>query len=143
MSDYKESLETSIIVASTRGDSEIKTGSVNVPIYLSSTFHQESFDDFGPYDYSRSGNPTRDALEKTIAELEGGLEDWHLHQELRQFLLHLCFCLQAIISLLQKTYTVEPFVLLQKYCLVLVLSTVLQILRMWKQLQVQCNQIQN
>ncbi|MEK3993752.1 cystathionine beta-lyase [Psychrobacillus sp. FSL K6-2365] len=72
MSDYKESLETSIIVASTRGDSEIKTGSVNVPIYLSSTFHQESFDDFGPYDYSRSGNPTRDALEKTIAELEGG-----------------------------------------------------------------------
>ncbi|MFJ7825671.1 cystathionine beta-lyase [Psychrobacillus sp. NPDC096623] len=72
MSNYKESLETSLIVASTRGDSEIKTGAVNVPIYLSSTFHQEGFDDFGPYDYSRSGNPTRDALEKTIAELEGG-----------------------------------------------------------------------
>ena len=52
--------------------SEIKTGAVNVPIYLSSTFHQESFDDFGPFDYSRSGNPTRKHLEKTIAELEGG-----------------------------------------------------------------------
>jgi len=72
MSSYKESVETTLIVASTRGDSEIKTGAVNVPIYLSSTFHQEGFDDFGPYDYSRSGNPTRDALEKTIAELEGG-----------------------------------------------------------------------
>ncbi|MEI4769042.1 cystathionine beta-lyase [Psychrobacillus sp. FJAT-51614] len=72
MSVYKESLETSIVVASTREYSERKTGVVNVPIYLSSTFHQESFDEFGPYDYSRSGNPTRDALEKTIAELEGG-----------------------------------------------------------------------
>lgn len=72
MSDFKESLETSLVVASTRGNSEIKTGAVNVPIYLSSTFHQESFDNFGPYDYSRSGNPTREALEKTIAELEGG-----------------------------------------------------------------------
>ena len=72
MSNSKGSLETSLIVASTRGDSERKTGAVNVPIYLSSTFHQDSFDDFGPYDYSRSGNPTRDALEKTIAELEGG-----------------------------------------------------------------------
>ncbi|SDD61503.1 cystathionine beta-lyase [Terribacillus halophilus] len=48
------------------------TGSVNVPIYLSSTYHQESFDDFGPFDYSRSGNPTRAALEKKAAELEGG-----------------------------------------------------------------------
>ncbi|KQL37085.1 cystathionine beta-lyase [Psychrobacillus sp. FJAT-21963] len=72
MSGYKESLETSIVVASTRGHGERKTGAVNVPIYLSSTFHQASFDEFGPYDYSRSGNPTRDALEKTIAELEGG-----------------------------------------------------------------------
>ncbi|AIY06160.1 cystathionine beta-lyase [Planococcus sp. PAMC 21323] len=48
------------------------TGAVNVPIYLSSTFHQKSLDSFGPFDYSRSGNPTRLALEETIAELEGG-----------------------------------------------------------------------
>lgn len=72
MNNVKESLETSLITASTRGNFEQKTGVVNVPIYLSSTYHQESFDSFGPYDYSRSGNPTRDALEKTIAELEGG-----------------------------------------------------------------------
>lgn len=68
----KQSIETSLITASTRGNYEQKTGAVNVPIYLSSTFDQEHFDSFGPYDYSRSGNPTRDALEKTIAELEGG-----------------------------------------------------------------------
>jgi cysteine-S-conjugate beta-lyase len=72
MSVNKERLETTIIHASTRGENERKTGAVNVPIYLSSTFHQESFDEFGPYDYSRSGNPTRNALEKTIAEMEGG-----------------------------------------------------------------------
>lgn len=72
MSLNKEQLETTIIHASTRGNFEQKTGAVNMPIYLSSTFHQDNFDDFGPYDYSRSGNPTRDALEKTIAELEGG-----------------------------------------------------------------------
>ena len=48
------------------------TGAVNVPIYLSSTFHQNSIDEFGPYDYSRSGNPTRQALEDTIAKLENG-----------------------------------------------------------------------
>jgi len=72
MSSINENIETSLITASTRGDYEQKTGAVNVPIYLSSTFDQEHFDSFGPYDYSRSGNPTRDALEKTIAELEGG-----------------------------------------------------------------------
>ena len=72
MSLREERLETTLIHASTRGDFEQKTGAVNVPIYLSSTFHQESFDEFGPYDYSRSGNPTRDALEKSIAALEGG-----------------------------------------------------------------------
>ncbi|MFF2753246.1 cystathionine beta-lyase [Psychrobacillus sp. NPDC058041] len=67
-----EQLETSLITTSTRGWSERKIGAVNVPIYLSSTFHQGNFDEFGPYDYSRSSNPTRDALERTIAELEGG-----------------------------------------------------------------------
>jgi cystathionine beta-lyase len=48
------------------------TGAVSVPIQHSSTFHQFSVDEFGPYDYSRSGNPTREALEEAIAELENG-----------------------------------------------------------------------
>lgn len=48
------------------------TGALSIPIYQASTFRQESVDHFGRYDYSRSGNPTREALEETIAALEGG-----------------------------------------------------------------------
>ncbi|MBU9713938.1 cystathionine beta-lyase [Evansella tamaricis] len=47
-------------------------GDVSVPIHHTSTFHQSDIDAFGQYDYSRSGNPTREALEETIAHLEGG-----------------------------------------------------------------------
>ncbi|HZG61418.1 MAG TPA: cystathionine beta-lyase [Anoxybacillus sp.] len=50
-----------------------QTGAVSIPIQHASTFHQYDFDTFGKYDYSRSGNPTREALEDTIAELEGGV----------------------------------------------------------------------
>ncbi|RYL94390.1 cystathionine beta-lyase MetC [Sporolactobacillus sp. THM7-4] len=50
-----------------------ETGAANVPLYLSSTFHQRNFDQYGKYDYSRSGNPTREALEDAIASLEGGV----------------------------------------------------------------------
>jgi len=69
----KQHIETSLIHAGVRDGYSNKKGAVNVPIYLSSTFHQESIDEFGEYDYARSGNPTRDALEKAIAELEGGV----------------------------------------------------------------------
>jgi len=65
-------IETKFIHRSDHTRGEAVTGAVNVPIYLSSTFHQSSFDEFGPFDYSRSGNPTRQALEEKIAELEGG-----------------------------------------------------------------------
>lgn len=48
------------------------TGAVSVPIQHASTFHQSNIDSFGKYDYSRSLNPTREALEDVIAELEEG-----------------------------------------------------------------------
>lgn len=47
------------------------TGAVSVPIYMASTFHQQKIGE-NKYEYSRSGNPTREAVEKLIAELEGG-----------------------------------------------------------------------
>lgn len=47
------------------------TGAVNVPIYQTSTYKQAGLGEF-TYEYSRTGNPTREALEKTIAKLEGG-----------------------------------------------------------------------
>ena len=65
-------LETALVHGAIREGYADKKGAVNVPMYLSSTFHQESIDEFGEYDYTRSGNPTRAALEKAIAELEGG-----------------------------------------------------------------------
>jgi cystathionine beta-lyase len=40
------------------------------PIYQTSTFRQESASDFGEYDYTRSGNPTRTLLEQQLAQLE-------------------------------------------------------------------------
>jgi cystathionine beta-lyase len=48
------------------------TGAVSTPIYQVSTFHQ-NMDQPQEYEYSRSGNPTRKALETIIAELEGGV----------------------------------------------------------------------
>lgn len=69
----KQRIETSLIHAGVRDSYANKKGAVNVPMYLSSTFHQESIDEFGEYDYARSGNPTRDALEKAVTELEGGV----------------------------------------------------------------------
>ncbi|PJI53879.1 cystathionine gamma-synthase, partial [Methylobacterium radiotolerans] len=47
-------------------------GAVIAPIHLSTTFKFPAFEQPGPYDYSRLGNPTRDALADTIAKLEGG-----------------------------------------------------------------------
>jgi len=48
------------------------SGAVMQPIVLSSTFVQESPGVHAGWDYSRAGNPTRDALERCLAALEGG-----------------------------------------------------------------------
>ena len=45
----------------------------STPIYQTSTFVQPGSSSFGPYDYTRSGNPTRTALEKHVALLERGM----------------------------------------------------------------------
>lgn len=47
-------------------------GAVMVPIYQTSTFAFRGVNQPGPFDYSRSGNPTRKALEDCLAALEGG-----------------------------------------------------------------------
>ncbi len=46
-------------------------GATSAPIYQTATYAQESALEFGAYDYTRSGNPTREALERELAELEG------------------------------------------------------------------------
>lgn len=52
-------------------ESDSQHGAVVPPIHLTSTYAFKSFGVKGTYDYTRSGNPTRDALADTIAELEG------------------------------------------------------------------------
>jgi cystathionine beta-lyase/cystathionine gamma-synthase len=51
---------------------EASTGAVIVPIYQTSTFAQEAVGVHKGYEYARSGNPTRTALETALAALDGG-----------------------------------------------------------------------
>ncbi len=53
-------------------DGDEVTGAVNVPIYQTSTFKQDGIGEDRGWEYSRTGNPTRSALEKLIADLEQG-----------------------------------------------------------------------
>ncbi len=53
-------------------DADPATGATVVPIYATSTYTQEAPGKHKGYEYSRSGNPTRTALETCLAALEGG-----------------------------------------------------------------------
>jgi len=53
-------------------DSDTAFGAVTPPIVLSSNFSFAGFEQKRRYDYTRSGNPTRDLLGQALAELEGG-----------------------------------------------------------------------
>jgi cystathionine gamma-synthase len=65
-------LDTRAARASVATDKE--HASLMPPVYLSSTFAFSGFDKKRGYDYTRSGNPTRDALGAALAELEGGAD---------------------------------------------------------------------
>ncbi|MDR7000586.1 methionine biosynthesis PLP-dependent protein [Neobacillus niacini] len=52
--------------------SETVTGTVNPPVYFSTAFRHAGIGQSTGFDYTRTGNPTRQLLEKTIADLEGG-----------------------------------------------------------------------
>lgn len=69
MSTTSDRLETLAIHAGQSPDPV--HGAVMQPIVLSSTFAQESPGVYNGYDYSRAGNPTREALERCLAALEG------------------------------------------------------------------------
>ncbi len=53
-------------------DPDSATGATIVPIYQTSTYTQEAPGQHKGYEYSRTGNPTRAALEECVAALEGG-----------------------------------------------------------------------
>ena len=62
--------KTKLIHGGVTGDPQ--TGAVSVPIYQVSTYKQEAVGKFNGYEYSRTGNPTRHALEELIKDLENG-----------------------------------------------------------------------
>lgn len=62
--------ETSLIQLGVGSDD--KTGAISVPIYPSATYRHPAVGESTGYDYTRSGNPTREVLENGLAELEGG-----------------------------------------------------------------------
>lgn len=69
MANYKN-IESTLIHGGIYGDKY--TGAVNVPIYQTSTYEQRELGGTPEWEYSRTGNPTRAALESLIAELEDG-----------------------------------------------------------------------
>ena len=69
MTSFK-SKATSAVRASIESDTQ--HGAVVPPLHLSSNFAFEGFGEKRQYDYTRSGNPTRDALADALTELEGG-----------------------------------------------------------------------
>ena len=70
MSQFKN-INTALIHGGISNDA--RTGAVNVPIYQTSTYQQDGLGKMRGYEYSRTGNPTREALEALIAELEEGV----------------------------------------------------------------------
>ena len=55
-------------------DPEVRTGAVAVPIFQTSTFAQPAPGEHLGHEYSRTSNPTRDALQEALAALEGGAQ---------------------------------------------------------------------
>ena len=57
---------------STPARTPTRTGAVTVPVYQTSTYAQDAVGEHKGYEYARTGNPTRLALERYLASLEGG-----------------------------------------------------------------------
>ena len=70
MSEKRHHFDTRAIHAGQSADPA--TGAVMTPIYATSTYVQDSPGKHKGYDYSRAGNPTRNAYERCVADLEGG-----------------------------------------------------------------------
>ncbi|MEQ8671670.1 MAG: cystathionine gamma-synthase [Aggregatilineales bacterium] len=67
-----ESLHLDTLAIHAGQEPDPTTGAIMTPVYMSSTFVQTAPAEHKGYEYSRSGNPTRTALETLIAEIEGG-----------------------------------------------------------------------
>ena len=67
----QHTLETELVQLGV--DCDERTGAISVPIYTSATYRHPAVGESTGYDYTRSGNPTRQVLEDGLARLEGGV----------------------------------------------------------------------
>ncbi|GIN86081.1 cystathionine gamma-synthase [Heyndrickxia sporothermodurans] len=85
-------IQTTLVQVGNR--SEIETGAVNPPIFLSTAYRHEGIGLSTGYDYSRTKNPTRALLEESFAKLEEGDEGYACSSGMA--------AIQLVISLFQK-----------------------------------------
>lgn len=71
---YNKTMKFGTLLVHNKDEFDAATGAIVVPVYQTSTFAQRDILESQEFDYTRSGNPTRKALEKHIARLEGGIE---------------------------------------------------------------------
>jgi cystathionine beta-lyase/cystathionine gamma-synthase len=71
-SSFKDSLHFESLVVHAGVEADPLTGAVMTPIYQTSTFAQDDVGIHKGYEYSRTDNPTRTALQEAMAKLEGG-----------------------------------------------------------------------
>jgi len=72
MSNEKKTIGFSTLSVHAGVEPDPSTGAIMTPVYMTSTYVQEGIGKHKGYEYSRSSNPTRDALESAFAALEGG-----------------------------------------------------------------------
>lgn len=70
MTDEKKHIET--VLAQVGNNQNPRTGSINMPVYFSTTFAHPTLGESTGFDYTRTQNPTRKVLEEALAELENG-----------------------------------------------------------------------
>ncbi len=66
----RKKLETILVQMGNRSDD--RTGTINTPVYFSTAYRHTGIGESTGYDYARTGNPTREVVEKSIATLEEG-----------------------------------------------------------------------
>lgn len=67
--DVRHKETTLVQIGNRSGD---RTGTINIPVYFSTAYRHPGIGESTGYDYARTGNPTREVLEKAMAELENG-----------------------------------------------------------------------
>ena len=91
--------------------SDDKTGTVNAPVYFSTAYRHQGLGQSTGFDYTRTGNPTRQVLEQTIADLECGDQGYACSSGMAAIFNNYFPYFNLVMNgLFQRIYMVEPIV---------------------------------